>query len=97
MTKAMPVGLCSVTAPFRSAARGAPVKGDGRDPHLRGSQLDQWIDQTHRGKVGDLWNQVLPTGGAPRPLRLRLPLDPLALGSGSAPAASGALELTEPD
>ncbi len=62
MTKAMPVGLGSVTAPSRSAARGAPVKGDGRDPRVRGSQLDLWIGQTHRGEHGDLRDQVLPTG-----------------------------------
>ena len=67
MTEAMPVGLCSVTAPSRSGARGAPVKADGRDPRVRRSRLDPWIGQTHRGEDGDLWDQVLPTRGAPAP------------------------------
>ena len=66
MTEAMPVGLCSVTAPSRSAARGAPVKGDWRDPRVRGSQLDLWIGQTHRGEDGTLRDQVPTNEGCSR-------------------------------
>ena len=66
MTEAMPVGLCSVTAPSRSAARGAPVKADGRDPRVRRSRLDPWIGQTHRGEDGDLWDQVATNEGCSR-------------------------------
>ena len=99
MTEAMPVGLCSVTAPSRSAARGAPVKADGRDPRVRRSRLDPWIGQTHRGEDGDLWDQVPTNEGsasAPPPTSsARSSRSRLRLRSRSAPAASGALELTE--
>jgi len=39
--EAMPVGLCSATAPSRSDARRAPVKGDGVVCSVRGSRLDR--------------------------------------------------------
>ena len=67
MTEAMPVGLCSVTAPSRSAARGAPVKGDGIVCSVSGSRLGR-LDPLHpRGPDGDA-TECVPTGvGAPAP------------------------------
>ena len=63
MTEAMPVGLCSATAPSRSAARGAPVKGDGVVRSVRGFRLDLQIGQTPRGEDRDLWGEVPTDGG----------------------------------
>ena len=68
MIEAMPVGLCSVTAPSRSAGRGGPVKGDGVVCSVRGFRLDLQIRQTHRGKDGDLWDQVPTEEGRSRAL-----------------------------
>jgi len=63
----MPVGLCSATAPSRSAARGAPVKGDGIVCSVRGPRRDRQIGQTPRGeKMGTPRRSSLPEG-APAP------------------------------
>ena len=99
MTKAMPVGLCSVTAPARSAVRGAPVKGDGRDPRVRGSRLAHQVCSTLAGSDGDLRDQVPTNEGSASasspPSSARSTRSRLRLRSRSAPAASGELELTE--
>ncbi len=67
MTEAMPVGLCSVTAPSGSAARGAPVKGDGRDPRVIGSRLAHQVCSTLAGLDGDLRDQVPTNEGCTAP------------------------------
>ena len=58
----MPVGLCSVTAPSRSAVRCAPVKGAGILSRVRGFRLGHSVSALLTDPYGDA------TEGAPRPV-----------------------------
>ena len=70
MTEAMPVGLCSGTAPSRSAVRGAPVKADGTNRRVRGSRLAHQVCSTLAVFDGDLRDQVPTNEGVLRNLEL---------------------------
>lgn len=61
MTEAMPAEVCSATAPSRSAAHGAPVKGTGSAPASEDPAWNQHLDAVEDTTRLEEWLRLAAT------------------------------------